>query len=136
MEILIAAGLIFLLSVIGARAMNERGLKLLNTQEKGLLVEAHADLSKYQLFFLLAIVGLYFLLMKLFPEHVTTIMIVYFVALVGFMILLALIVSNRLKKLGIPSTYTKAYVLSTFIRTGGMILAMALLLYNLNSKQI
>lgn len=130
MDFYIAAALLFILSIIGARFINEKGLKLLTTEQKGLLVQAFSDLYKYQLIFLALIIGLYFLLAKLFPANMSLIMVGYFSMLILFMFVHGFLISKKLTQYGIPKTYSRYYILSTFVKTGGMLLAMAVLFFN------
>lgn len=130
MNIYIIAAIIFILSIVAARIINERGLKLLSTEEKGLLVQALLALSKYQLIFLALIIGLYFLVTKLFPENMSYIMAAYFSLLIILMFVHGVAISKKLQQYAIPKSYTRTYILSTFVKTGGMILTMALLFYN------
>ena len=127
MNFYIIAAIIFLLSIFGSKIINDRGLKLLNNEQKSLLVKAFAELYKYQLIFLAVIIGAYFLLAKLFPESGTIIMTGYLGLLFLFMFLHGYFIAKKLSQYGIPKNYSRYYVMSTFVKTGGMLLAMAIL---------
>lgn len=127
MNFYIVAAIVFLLSIFGSKVINDRGLKLLNNDQKGLLVKAFGELYKYQLVFLAIIIGLYFLLAKLFPQSGTIIMSGYLGLLLLFMFLHGFLIAKKLASYGIPKSYSRYYVMSTFVKTGGMLFAMAIL---------
>lgn len=130
MDIYIIAAIIFILSIFGARIINEKGLKQLTTEKKGLLVQAFSDLYKYQLIFLAVIIGLYFLLMKLFPGDMEIIITGYFSLLGILMFVHGYAISKKLEQYSIPKTYTRFYIWGTLVKTGGMIVAMGLIFYS------
>jgi hypothetical protein len=127
MNFYIVAGIVFLLSIFGSKMINDRGLKLLDNDQKGLLVKVFAELYKYQLVFLAVIIGAYFLLAKLFPERGTLIMTGYLGLLFLFMFLHGYFIAKKLSQYGLPKSYSRYYVMSTFVKTGGMLFAMAIL---------
>lgn len=129
MDFYIIAGILFILSILGARMVNEKGLKLLTTEQKGLLVQAFSDLYKIQLIFLALIIGLYIFLIKYFPGNLQVIMIGYFALLIFFMFFQGFSISRKLDSYGLPKGYSRYYILSTFIKTGGMVAALAILFY-------
>ena len=131
MDLYIAAAVVFILSVIGSRIINQRGLKLLTTEQKGLLVQAFSELAKYQLIFLGVLIAAYFLLGNLFPEQGGTLMIGYLVLLFIFMFIHGYAITKKLSQFGLPKNYIRYYVMSTFMKTGGMLLAMAILFFTL-----
>lgn len=129
MELYLVAALVFLLAIFGSRFINDRGLKLLSTEQKGLLVQAFSELYKYQLIFLAVIIAVYFLLAKLFPDRGLMIMAGYLVVLFIFMFLHGFAITRKLSQYGIPKNYTRYYVMSSFMKTVGMLLAMGILFF-------
>ncbi|MAX81417.1 MAG: hypothetical protein CL843_14750 [Crocinitomicaceae bacterium] len=114
-------------SMLFSRSINERGMKLLNDNEKGRLVDLFKDQRRYGMYAIVVIIGLYLVVVNfnLLPPLVY--MSLYVVIIVGFIAFQGIQARKVLRKNDYPEEYIKAYTHSTIFRGMGVVLFVILL---------
>ncbi|MEZ4453264.1 MAG: hypothetical protein R3B09_27625 [Nannocystaceae bacterium] len=111
-------------AVIAARILQERALRKLTTEEKGRLVEAFSGFRMVALIPLAAIAALYFTMSSLDLLTTTTLLAIYFPALLVFMVVMHAVVRRKLLSLGVHPDYVRAHAIGRALVFVGIALVM------------
>jgi hypothetical protein len=115
--IIIVLAAVFLLS----RMITLRAMKYLANEQKAELVDISRRMSRYQLIVLFALVAGLVGAMKFAKQYSGTVILIYFFALVAFIIIRSIYMYFMLRKKGFPKEYLSAMLLSMAMQAAAII---------------
>lgn len=124
---------VLLIFVFGARGlMNEAGKKLTSSQRAELIdIFSKGSLLNYAVLILL--LGLFFLNMRLQYTSKELNLILYIICITIFLIFSSINSFNKLKEADFPMRYIRAYLISTALRTIGLMIFFG---FVVNAEQV
>jgi len=124
--------IIFFVILLVTHFINEKALKLLNTEEKAKLIEEFAGLRKYFMLGLVMVVILFILAVQLNLNSTQELIvsIVYLAILIGLVIAINVLSYKKLKKLKFPAKYIKTFLFISFLKYIAILIIFAAILLN------
>lgn len=124
---IIIAIIIFLVLIVVSRYFSEKGLKSLTDEQKSALIDEFSKMRIFVLIPIITLVGLYFLILKYFRQHYFIATIVYFVAIIAYLIGNNIFIYFKLKKLDLSDEYRKQYIIAQSLRYIGIVIFLFVL---------
>ena len=139
--IVIAAVVVLLGSMLFSRMLSMRSMNILNSEQKGYLVELTRKMSRYQVIALVLLIALLFLGQRYMQQYMMNFIIGYFVIMILYSAYRFYFMYTNFKAFGFPENYMRQYIYSFLIQAVGILLFAALILTsgelgNLNSNMI
>lgn len=98
----------------------ERGYRTLNDEEKIRLMDGFSKTRAYAMIPVIALIGVYFFLMKKTDLDKTVLSIAYFTLLVLFVIIRSILSHRKLSKMNLPNSYNNPYTLAQVVSLVGV----------------
>ena len=117
--------MVFLVSIIVARIINDRAIKKLENDKKVELIDLFSRSSVLTYLPLILIMGLYFLVLKYQVFDFRVSLSVYMLLLLVYIAYNAKKSNEKLKSADFPASFIKSYLLATSIRFFGILLFFA-----------
>jgi uncharacterized membrane protein YoaK (UPF0700 family) len=114
--------IVMMVMIFAARMINEKAMKKLSTEEKGLLIDGFASNRNWSLGLIILLIAGYFAVIRFELVNVFVGLAVY-VALLTVFLAVQIIASHRkLEELGLPSAYITSFKISSLLRVIGFVL--------------
>jgi len=114
--------LVMMVTMLAARMINEKAMKKLSAEEKGLLVDGFASNRMWSMGLIILLIAGYFLVLRFELVNVFVGLVTYLVLLAVFITVQFVTADRKLKELGLPMDYMRSYRTSVLLRVGGMVL--------------
>lgn len=114
--------LVMMVTMLAARMINEKAMKKLSAEEKGLLVDGFASNRMWSMGLIILLIAGYFLVLRFELVNVFVGLVTYLVLLAVFITVQFVTADRKLKELGLPMVYMRSYRSSVLLRVGGMVL--------------
>lgn len=123
-------GLLIFFVLFGvSRVLAERALKKLSQKDKASLVDAFSNMRAYYIIPLIVIVLAFLGLVFFFPRYIEVAGIMYIVFMLAGVILSNVYVYTKVRRLGLPETYVRGYMVSRGISfIGALIVILTVIL--------
>jgi hypothetical protein len=123
--------IVMLICIVLSRIISEKAHKNLTSEQKVSLIDSFSEMRKYNLL-PLAVIFIVFIFAKyLKPALGMSFYIIFLIAILSFLVGLQIIVFRKLKRLEMPKSYTKIYVLSKIIVLSGFTFWIGTMIYPL-----
>jgi hypothetical protein len=106
---------VLLAAVFAGRLINERGMRVLNPEQKARFVDAFATERKYSMVPLLAVVVVFIA----YPGRLP--MWALLLALLGYVIAMSIFSVRKMRSIALPDSYVRAYTAARALQVGGLI---------------
>lgn len=113
---------VMLVMVFASRMVNEKAMKKLSSEEKGLLVDGFASNRMWSLGLIILLITGYFLVVRFEVVNMLMGVVTYLVLLTVFIAVQFITSDRKLKELGLPEDYIRSFRISVLIRITGMVL--------------
>ena len=120
-----------LIFVFGARALMSDANKKLTSSQKAELIDIFGKSNLFNYAVLILLLGLFFMNMKYEYTSKEVNLTLYIVAIIIFVITSSIGAYRKLKEAEFPMGYIRAYLISTALRTVGLVIFFALIV-NIN----
>jgi hypothetical protein len=117
---------LILVTVFAARVISNRALKKLDQEQKAKLVDLFSGDNFLAYGILIGILVLFFLSLRNEWLDATMTYIIYFVAILSYMLILSYRSYQKLKRNKIPDHYIRAYIISSAVRVLGLVVFLVL----------
>lgn len=116
---------VFAAAYILSRVINERGLKMLNADEKARLLDGFSKTRLFSSVAVIVVLGVLILSDKLIQSLPAGFSLAFPLAIISVLLTLNFIGYKKLKTLDLPKEYVKNYLLSVFFQLIGIIFLFA-----------
>ncbi len=108
--------------IVISRIMSEKGLKTLSPEQKVSLLDEFSNQRKYSFIPIILILIVYIVVVHFFPEQSVTLYLVFIFCLLAYLVIMNIVTSKKLKKLGLPKSCLKLYLASRFVYYFGLVI--------------
>ena len=119
----------FLVAIVAARYVAERGLAALSTEQKTRLVDGFASHRKFSLMPVALLVVLYLGATRLFPDALRELTYVVFGATLVYVLASSLWSQRRLRSLEMPGAYVRTFFWARALSTAGVLALFGAMLW-------
>lgn len=108
----ISASVVFFVSIIASRIINERGYRKLNSDEKLRLMDGFSKTRAYSMLPLLVLIAAYYFFMTQINVDNRSLTICYFFLLVLYVVVCSFLNQRKLVQLELPADYRRMFMIS------------------------
>jgi len=128
MDTILIAFLVFMVTIIGARMINDRANKQLDTEKRAALFDIFARGRILMYIALASIVAIFILSLKFELLDTMLTFLIYAALLFVYVVITNYIAWKRLKSNDYPASYIRSYIISSVIRIVGVVVFLALMM--------
>lgn len=114
--------IVMMVMIFAARMINEKAMKKLSTEEKGLLIDGFASNRNWSLGLIILLIAGYFAVIRFELVNVFVGLAVYVTLLIVFLAVQIIASHRKLEELGLPSAYITSFKISSLLRVIGFVL--------------
>jgi|GEM_PF-1862809 len=114
--------IVMMVMILAARMINEKAMKKLSTEEKGLLIDGFASNRNWSLGLIILLIAGYFAVIRFELVNVFVGLVVYVTLLIVFLAVQIIASHRKLEELGLPSAYITSFKISSLLRVIGFVL--------------
>lgn len=113
--------IVMMVMILSARMINEKAMKKLSTEEKGLLIDGFASNRNWSLGLIILLIAGYFAVIRFELVNVFVGLAVYVTLLTVFLAVQIIASHRKLEELGLPSAYITSFKISSLLRVIGFV---------------
>ncbi len=114
--------IVMMVMILAARMINEKAMKKLSTEEKGLLIDGFASNRNWSLGLIILLIAGYFAVIRFELVNVFVGLAVYVTLLIVFLAVQIIASHRKLEELGLPFAYITSFKISSLLRVIGFVL--------------